>query len=147
MNYKTSDSTVIKNLTIAKALLQKVRSVADENQITAEKIFNQYVSINFFFNNIIESQIIDCQIPEFTKLANNFNCYNDLENTTTLIRGIILNKVTHKTTSPTLDALYQELEMFLTDPESAQNAYLDLMLKYEQKEFNTEDLINELPFN
>ncbi len=46
-----------------------------------------------------------------------------------------------------LDALYQELEMFLTDPESAQNAYLDLMLKYEQKEFNTEDLINELPFN
>jgi len=45
-----------------------------------------------------------------------------------------------------LDALYQELEMFLTDPESAQNAYLDLMLKYEQKEFNTEDLINELPF-
>lgn len=108
LNYKTSDSTVIKNLTIAKALLQKVRSVADENQITAEKIFNQYVSINFFFNNIIESQIIDCQIPEFTKLANNFNCYNDLENTTTLIRGIILNKVTHKTTSPTLDALYQE---------------------------------------
>lgn len=46
-----------------------------------------------------------------------------------------------------LDALYQELEMFLTGPESAQNAYLDLMLKYEQKEFNTEDLINELPFN
>ncbi|EPE63199.1 hypothetical protein L479_00363 [Exiguobacterium sp. S17] len=46
-----------------------------------------------------------------------------------------------------LDALYHELEFFLTDPESAQNAYLDLMLKYEQKEFNTEDLINELPFN
>lgn len=46
-----------------------------------------------------------------------------------------------------LDALYHELEFFLTDSESAQNAYLDLMLKYEQKEFNTEDLINILPFN
>ncbi|MFL9650452.1 hypothetical protein [Exiguobacterium chiriqhucha] len=46
-----------------------------------------------------------------------------------------------------LEALYHELEVFLTDSESAQNAYLDLMLKYEQKEFNTEDLINELPFN
>lgn len=46
-----------------------------------------------------------------------------------------------------LEALYHELEVFLTDSESAQNAYLDLMLKYEQKEFNTEDLVNELPFN
>lgn len=46
-----------------------------------------------------------------------------------------------------LDALYQELEIFLTDPESAQNAYLDLMIEYEYKKFNTEDLINELPFN
>ena len=108
LNYKTSDSTITKNLTIAKALLKKVRSVAEENQISSEEIFNQYVSINFFFNNIIESQIIDCRIPEFTKLANNFSSYNDLENTTTLIRGIILNKVTNKTTSSKLDALYQE---------------------------------------
>lgn len=46
-----------------------------------------------------------------------------------------------------LDALYQELEIFLSDPESAQNAYLDLMIEYENKKFNTEDLINELPFN
>ncbi|KDN57104.1 hypothetical protein [Exiguobacterium sp. AB2] len=46
-----------------------------------------------------------------------------------------------------LDILYKKLEVFLTDPETAQNAYLDLMNEYENREFHTEDLIKELPFN
>ncbi|PRZ28322.1 response regulator [Flavobacterium granuli] len=153
LNFKTSDSAIIKNLTIAKALLKKVRSDAEKNQISPEKIFNQYVSINFFFNNIIESQIIDCQIPEFTKLANNFNCYNDLENATTLIRGIILNKVTNKTTSTVLEALYQEamiinnsIQFRLTnfDKNGINNGIIEYKKSDEFKSFlaNSESVIN-----
>lgn len=44
-----------------------------------------------------------------------------------------------------LEGLYHELQGHLSDLESAQNAYLDLMMKYEDQDFNTEDLINELP--
>ncbi|UFH35665.1 response regulator [Flavobacterium acetivorans] len=158
LNFKTSDSTIIKNLTIAKALLKTVRSDAEKNQISPEKIFNQYVSINFFFNNIIESQIIDCQIPEFTKLANNFNCYNDLENATTLIRGIILNKVTNKTTSATLEAFYQEAKIInnsihfrLTNFETngINNGIIEYKKSDEFKSFlaNSESIINNKPNN
>ncbi|WP_214882850.1 MULTISPECIES: hypothetical protein [unclassified Exiguobacterium] len=44
-----------------------------------------------------------------------------------------------------LEGLYHELQNHLSDSEAAQNAYLDLMMKYENQDFSTEDLINELP--
>ncbi|WP_413999228.1 response regulator [Flavobacterium sp. W1B] len=108
LNFKTTDSTINKSLNIAKGILKKVRSDIEDKTISTEEIFNQYTSIIFILDNIIENQIINCQIPEFTLLANNFNCYIDSKIATTLMRGSLLDKISKKTVETRLEGVYKE---------------------------------------
>ncbi|MDG2432783.1 response regulator [Flavobacterium sp.] len=100
------DPIIKKNLRLAQDIFNEISSKRTEKLIPLAEIYKNYSTINSILDNLIEREIINCDDTEIAKLANNLKCYIGSKAATNLIRGIILDKITHDKTNTDLVIYY-----------------------------------------
>ena len=92
-NFKSLDTTLTKNILIAKEILNKIHYTEETETTSSTEIYKNYTTINSILDGLIDTEISNCDDIRLSKLANNLRCYIDSKAATNLIRGIVLDKL------------------------------------------------------
>jgi signal transduction histidine kinase/CheY-like chemotaxis protein len=100
------DTIIEKNIQLANKLFTEISSKRSKNLISISDIYKNYYTINSIIDNLIEREIINCDDTKLAKLANNLKYYLKSKASSNLIRGIVLDKITHKSITNDLFIYY-----------------------------------------
>lgn len=103
-----TDSVAQKNISEARKIINKIHYETENKTGSTLDTFNDYIALNYLFNNLIEREIANCDNATIAKLANNIKSYIDSKSSANLIRGIVFDKLTD-------DSIHSDLYGYYTN--------------------------------
>ena len=107
-NIPVKDTIIKKNIKLATTIYNDIATKRAKKLISLSEIYKSYFTINSILDNLIEREIINCDDTELAKLANNLRCYIGSKSSSNLMRGIVLDKITHEKTDKDLIIYYND---------------------------------------
>ena len=90
----SKDTVIQKNIAEARKIINRIHHQIENETDTSLETFNNYIALNYLFNNLIEREIANCDNANIAKMANNIKSYIDSKSAANLIRGIVFDKLT-----------------------------------------------------
>jgi len=131
-NFNSSDTVVLKNLQKAQIILNEIHNNIGKSEISSLKTFNDYSSIIFILNNLIEREIANCDNVKLAKYSRIYKCYVDSKSAANLTRCIVVDKLLDDSINSELLGYYENVKN------------LDENADFKLEDLNVDNINNEI---
>jgi signal transduction histidine kinase/DNA-binding response OmpR family regulator len=117
LNNPIKDTLITNDLKLLHATISNLHETIDNNSDTPITSFVKYTVINENLINLIDREVVYCNFPKITSLANNYTNYVLLKRAALLKRGLVIQSLMDKKNNDTLLDLYFQSKVYIRNVE------------------------------